>query len=201
MTTQRPMTPTDPDAPALELRDRKVRDQLERALAEHGPDFDVVPLSLTLLLHRVTAMLVKASTLDLEPLQLTSAQFNVLTVLHRAQQPMTMSQLADTLSIRPPNLTTLVDSLRRRGLVAKAVSRADRRSFRVSTTAEGDALMASFLPSHWRFQNAFYSGLEARQRRRLATLLDTLLGSLHDGDDAESDLAAHIVAAARDDRP
>ncbi|WP_300019712.1 MarR family transcriptional regulator [Pseudonocardia sp.] len=191
-------TGTGTGEPELELLDPRVRYQVERARAEHGPDFDALPLSLTLLLHRVTAMLVKASSLDIEPLGLTTAQFNVLTVLHRAERPMTMTQLAETLSIRPPNLTTLVDMLRGRGLVAKTVSRADRRSFRVVTTAEGDALMADFLPGHWRFMSEFYAGLDAAGQRTLATHLDRLLATLHNGE-GSAEIASNIVAAACDD--
>lgn len=195
-----PAVTRSPGEPEPDLLDPRVRYQVERARAEHGPDFDTLPLSLTLLLHRVTAMLVKASSLDIEPLGLTTAQFNVLTVLHRAEQPMSMSQLAETLSIRPPNLTTLVDLLGRRGLVARTVSREDRRSFRVSTTAEGDALMSEFLPSHWRFMSEFYAGLDAAEQRVLATHLDRLLATLHDSSAANhSEIAPNIVAAAGED--
>lgn len=182
----------------LEFLDRRVREQLTAAAKQGGPDFDVVPLSITLLLHRVTSMLVKASTLDLEPLGFTATQFNVLTVLHRAGRPMNMSRLADTVSIRPPNLTTVVDSLRASGLVAKTVSREDRRSYRVSMTAEGTELMGGFLPGHWRFMHTFYAGLAADERLTLARLLDRLLVSVHAGDDAAAEIAPRIVAAAED---
>lgn len=185
----------DPDAGTVS--DPNLAYQLTRARAEAGPDFDEIPLLLTLLLHRTTATLVKASQFDLEPLQLTSTQFNVMTVLHRAEAPMTMRALSVSVSVRPPNLTTVVDGLKARKLVVKKPSPQDRRSYLISTSAHGNALMSRFLPSHWLFLSEFYAGLDSADRRQLAGLLDRLLVTLQsDSDDAPHGLPTRIVDAA-----
>lgn len=168
---------------------------LQRAQAEHGDEFDVVPLSLTLLLHRVTGMLTRATSMDLEPLQLSPTQFNVLAVLHRSDEPLTMRTLAAYLSVRPPNLTSVVDQMVARKLIAKQVSPNDRRSYLVVTTPRGDRLMARFLPGHWQMMNEFYGGLSATERHQLARLLDKLLASVQPEDDS-AQVAERIVQAA-----
>lgn len=170
---------------------------LQRAQAEHGEEFDVVPLSLTLLLHRVTAMLTRATSIDLEPLQLSPTQFNVLAVLHRSDEPLTMRTLADALSVRPPNLTSVVDQMVTRKLIAKQVSPHDRRSYLVTTTTRGDRLMARFLPGHWQLMNEFYGALSATERIQLARLLDKLLASVQPESDT-AQIAERIVQAALD---
>jgi 3-phenylpropionate/trans-cinnamate dioxygenase ferredoxin reductase subunit len=185
-----------PGEAELDWHDERVAYQLTRAREQADDDFDVVPLAMTLLLHRTTAALVKASQFDLEPLQLTSTQFNVLTVLHRAEEPLTMRVLSDMVSIRPPNLTTIVDQLMARKLVAKNVSQADRRSFLVTTTAQGHALMSRFLPSHWRFMSEFYAGLNRDEQVQLARLLDRLLGTLQPDDDSPLGLPSRVIDAA-----
>ncbi len=185
------------DAAVELLSDAHLAYQLERARQEAGGEFDEIPLMLTLLLHRVTALLVRASQFDFEPLQLTSTQFNVMTVLHRAESPMTMRELSESVSIRPPNLTTVVDSLKVRKLVTKKSSPHDRRSYLVSPTPQGNAVMSRFLPSHWRFMSEFYAGLSGDQREQLARLLDQLLASLRpDSDDAPAGLPQRVVDTA-----
>jgi 3-phenylpropionate/trans-cinnamate dioxygenase ferredoxin reductase subunit len=196
MTNPIDVAESGPDQGEVDWHDERVAYQLTRAREQAGEGFDVIPLSLTLLLHRAAAALVKASQFDLEPLQLTSTQFNVLTVLHRAEEPLTMRALSDMVSIRPPNLTTIVDQLMARKLVAKNVSQADRRSFLVAPTAQGHALMSRFLPSHWRFMSEFYAGLDRDEQVQLARLLDRLLGTLKPDDESPLGLPSRIVDAA-----
>ncbi|MEU3513358.1 MarR family transcriptional regulator [Streptomyces longwoodensis] len=175
----------------------EVTEQLMRARAQAGESFEEVPLALTLLLHRTTAALVRATHFDFEPLQMNTTQFNVMTVLHRAAGPMTMGALADSVSVRAANLTSVVDGLRARKLVSKKPSVEDRRSFVVSMTAQGDALMRRFLPSHMHFMKEFYAGLDQQEQRLLAELLDRLLESLRpDGEHRSLGLPDRVVDAA-----
>lgn len=198
--TRRPTQPNNDGQQRFRSANDLLDQQLARAQAEHGDGFDAIPLSLTLLLHRISAMLSRAVSIDLEPLDLSSTQFNVLAVLHRADKPMTMRDVAATLSVRPPNLTSVVDSLVARKLVAKQVSPNDRRSYLVATTRQGDRLMGLFLPSHWRMMNEFYRGLTAGERSVLAQLLDKLLASIQPEDDASQQLAERIIKAALENK-
>ncbi|MFB7089186.1 MarR family winged helix-turn-helix transcriptional regulator [Streptomyces sp. NPDC056296] len=187
----------EPQAGVFRSTDAEVTEQLVRARAQAGEHFDEVPLALTLLLHRTTAALVRATHFDFEPLQMNTTQFNVMTVLHRSAGPMTMGALAESVSVRAANLTSVVDGLRTRKLVSKKPSADDRRSYVVSTTAQGDALMRRFLPNHMYFMNEFYAGLDPQQQRTLAELLDRLLESLRpDGEHRQLGLPDRVVNAA-----
>lgn len=53
---------------------------------------------------------------------------------------MSMRELAELLGVDPPNLTTLVDSLERSGLVKRQAHATDRRVKLVEATSKGAAL-------------------------------------------------------------
>jgi DNA-binding MarR family transcriptional regulator len=59
------------------------------------------------------------------------------TVRRLARRPMSMSQLAAALGIDPPNATTIVDDLERRGLVRRRPHPTDRRAKLVEATRKG----------------------------------------------------------------
>jgi DNA-binding MarR family transcriptional regulator len=106
----------------------------------------------------------------------------VLSVLHRAGAPMTMGDLAQAVSVRPANLTNLVDGLVRRGLLARELNPDDRRSFLVCVSASGEEFLEGFLPGHWRYLGEITGGLSERQRTQLTKLLDRLAQSVQDAE-------------------
>jgi len=76
------------------------------------------------------------------------------TVRRLARRPMSMSQLAAALGIDPPNATTIVDDLERRGLVRRRPHPTDRRAKLVEATRKGkdmarraDAILATPPPA------------------------------------------------------
>ncbi|WP_214366307.1 MarR family winged helix-turn-helix transcriptional regulator [Pseudonocardia sp. H11422] len=172
-----------------------VSDQVARTAAQFGPDFDPTVLTLAMTLYRSMAVFDRAHAAELAPHGLNLVQFNVISVLHRATAPMTMGDLAQAVSVRPANLTSLVDGLVKRGLVARELNPDDRRSFLVRVSPEGQDFLASFLPGHWRYLDALTGGLSARQRTQLTKLLERLAQSVQD---AEVRLAG---SASLDDAP
>jgi DNA-binding MarR family transcriptional regulator len=155
-----------------------IADQVEASAREAGPEFDRVTLALTLSLYRAMSAFDRAHSDELAPLGLSVTQFNVLSVLHRVDTPLTMGELAQAVSVRSANLTAVADSLASRGFVKRALNPDDRRSFLVSITPRGDRFMSGFLPGHWRMLQELTAGLSEAERARLAKLLDKLLGSL-----------------------
>lgn len=155
-----------------------VRDQVARTAADHATGFDPVVLGLTLSLYRTTSALDRAHNEELAPVRLSVSQFNVLNVLHRADEALTMGELGHAVSVRPANLTTVVDSLSERGFVQRRVNPHDRRSFLVAITADGETFLGEFLPGHWIFLKGLFEGLDGKQREQLGVLLDALLDSL-----------------------
>ncbi|MGH8891992.1 MAG: MarR family winged helix-turn-helix transcriptional regulator [Actinomycetes bacterium] len=148
--------------------------QVARAAAEHGAEFDPSVLSLTLTLYRAMTAFDRAGAAELAPHGLNVSQFNVLTVLHRADGPLTMGELGLAVSVRPANLTSVVDSLVQRSLIERRVNPGDRRSYLIANTPAGEDFLGRFLPGHWRYLEALTGHLTSAERTALTELLDRL---------------------------
>lgn len=86
-------------------------------------------------------------------------------------------EVADRLLLTPASITSLLDTLERRGLVTRAPDPADRRRVLVEITAAGRALVDQFVPEAVALQTAVMSGLSEADRRHLVTLLETIRGT------------------------
>lgn len=74
-----------------------------------------------------------------KPFNLRAVEYTVLTLI--AENPGgSLARLARALSVTPPNITTMVDRLEGKGLVARKASDEDRRSQVLHVTAEGARL-------------------------------------------------------------
>ncbi len=172
-----------------------VADQVARSSQEAGPDFDPLALALSLTLYRTMTTFERAHAEELAPVGLSMSQFNVLTVLHRAHEPLTMGELGQAVSVRSANLTGVVDSLTARGLVERDLNPHDRRSFLARITQTGEDFLAEFLPHHWRVLKGLMSGLDHSDRTQLLRLLEKLLGPAEGG--GQSPAVRPVRAAAR----
>ncbi|MEL7028867.1 MAG: MarR family transcriptional regulator, partial [Pseudomonadota bacterium] len=65
------------------------------------------------------------------------ARFDVLSQLERAQRPLTVGELSAQLLTSTGNITGLLDRMERDGLLTRALSTTDRRSFLVEATPDG----------------------------------------------------------------
>lgn len=81
----------------------------------------------------------------LRPVGLTNGQFSLMMSLNRPEAP-AITSVAALLAMDRTTLTAALKPLERRDLVKVAPDRADRRSRRLSLTAQGKALLASALP-------------------------------------------------------
>ncbi|SJZ73237.1 MarR family winged helix-turn-helix transcriptional regulator [Consotaella salsifontis] len=79
------------------------------------------------------------------PLNLTNGQFSLMMSLNRPKPP-TLSAVADLLAMDRTTLTAALKALERRGLVAVAADRQDKRVRRLSLTPDGSRLLAEALP-------------------------------------------------------
>ena len=161
--------------------------QVSRAAEQHGEEFDPTLLALTLTLYRTMWAFDRVSAAELAPHGFTVSQFHILAVLHRAEHPLTMGELGRAVSVRPANLTGVVDALTRRSLIERQVNPTDRRSFLIRNTAAGEDFLVRFLPGHWQYLQTMMAGLSREQRVQLTDLL----GRLH-----TSVVAAEPVPAA-----
>jgi DNA-binding MarR family transcriptional regulator len=166
------------DRPAVGQAGLSVPEQVIRSAREAGDDLDPESLTVMMLLYRAVAAIDRTHAAELAPYKLNLGQFQALSVLHRMQEPVTMGQLADLLSVRRANLTGLIDTLARRALVHRVLNPRDRRSFLVEITPAAERLLEEFLPHHWRYLSTLTSGLAGGELRQLAQLLDRLRSSV-----------------------
>ena len=67
----------------------------------------------------------------------SEAFFNLMVMLHRADEPMTQNQLSQLLLVDKSNVTGLLDRLTKAGLVRRNRVLGDRRSYHVTLTERG----------------------------------------------------------------
>lgn len=79
----------------------------------------------------------KAAARVFRPHGLTTAQFNVLTVLSRNPDGMRASALADALVVDPSNVTGLLRRMSKEGLITELGNEADRRQYNVGLSPKG----------------------------------------------------------------
>lgn len=124
--------------------------------------------------------------------RLSRAGREALAVLEGAGAPLSPTTIAQRLIVTTASVTSLLDTLERRGLVERRPDPADRRRLLVAITDEGRALVDQFLPEVVALQTAVMAQLSEPQRRQLIKLLATVRDGL-DG----LDIDAVVRAAPR----
>lgn len=168
-----------------------VAQQVRRSAREAGDDFDPEALTVMMMLYRAVAAVDRTHAAELAPYKLSLSQFQTLSVLHRVQEPVTMGELAELLSVRRANLTGLIDTLAQRSLVQRVLNPHDRRSFLVEITPAAEAFLADFLPRHWRFLKGLTSGLTTDELQQLGALLDRFQASMATASTAMPTVSVH----------
>jgi DNA-binding MarR family transcriptional regulator len=104
------------------------------------------------------------------------------------------TELSQARNVSKNTISSLLRSLEEQGLVTRAVSPTDRRSFVIQLTDRGRELVRERSPQHLAFLNELASDLTPEERTQLITLLRKLYKSLvHHGGLPES--------YCRDDNP
>jgi MarR family transcriptional regulator, organic hydroperoxide resistance regulator len=94
------------------------------------------PGALILELQRATHATLHALAVRLADLDLSASEINVLANLADGRSR-SVGELASDTATKPTTLTSVLDRLERKGHVTRNLDPADRRSFRVSLTADG----------------------------------------------------------------
>jgi DNA-binding MarR family transcriptional regulator len=106
------------------------------------------------------------------PLGLTPQQAHLLCVLLAG--PLGMTELSRILSIERSSLTSMVDRLERRDLVARIPNPSDRRAFQIELTRPGLALAHDAHNAFTTRIDALTADLSPTARRTLTTTLTTI---------------------------
>jgi DNA-binding MarR family transcriptional regulator len=133
---------------------------------------------LCLHVQRAARALARRFDEELRPLGLTNGQFSLMMSLNRPEPP-AMASVAALLAMDRTTLTAALKPLERRGLIKVAPDGADRRSRRLTLTAQGKALLATAVPvwqkTHQDLESQFEDGDVDRLRGSLRAL--SLVGS------------------------
>jgi DNA-binding MarR family transcriptional regulator len=113
---------------------------------------------------------------------LSRAGRQALAVLDGAGEPLSPTTIAERLIVTTASVTSLVDTLERRGLVSRTPDPDDRRRVLVALTDEGRALIDRVLPEVVTLQTAVMNGLTEPQRKQLLILLDKVHRGIVDVD-------------------
>ena len=125
---------------------------------------------LRLALNRAEAMGEQA----IEPLGLTGRQYGVLAMLHHGPAT-TQRELGATLGFDRTTTMKLMAGLQARGLVDRVVDPADRRSYRLSLSEDGEQLRARTAKVLAACDDEFSGRLSPAEVTQLRTLLGRLL--------------------------
>lgn len=122
---------------------------------------------------------------------LSATARQALATLDGAGGSLSQSEIAERLLTTPSSITSLVDTLERRGLVVRRRDLVDRRKQVVTITRAGRGAVGQFVPEAVALQTAVMAGLSEGERAELSRLLLAVsrAAAALDGD--------AVVAAAR----
>lgn len=101
---------------------------------------------------------------------LKERSYSVLILANSGLEP-TQREMADFLSLDPSQIVALVDELEKRGLVARAPGKQDRRAKTVTATAKGGRLLEQAGEAARRAEAEVLDGLPAEESALLKALL------------------------------
>jgi DNA-binding MarR family transcriptional regulator len=131
------------------------------------------PGSAILALHRATHATLYALTARLADLDLPAADINALANL-AAGTGRTVGALATATATRPSTLTSLLDRLTRRGYLVRETDPADRRSFVIRLTPDGQAAAARAAEAIADLERQALATVTPQQRAGFHAVLDAL---------------------------
>lgn len=127
-------------------------------------------LSLYTKLMRATNQVTAKIHTHLREDNLTVSQFAVLEALYHLG-PLSQGELVKKILKSGANLTTVVDSLERKGLVDRVKSQKDRRRISVQLTEAGESLIARVFPRHAEITCRELKFLTTAEKKQLIAIL------------------------------
>ncbi|MGY5809678.1 MarR family winged helix-turn-helix transcriptional regulator [Rhizobium sp. LEGMi198b] len=155
-------------------------DRIDKILAQwkrERPDLDTTPMGLIGRLGNVAHHLGREMDRTFAQFGLNRATFDVLATLRRSGMPYALSpsDLMAAMMVTSGTMTNRIDQLEKAGLVARSVNPEDARSFLVSLTEKGFALIDSAVAAHVETQARLVSGLSEEEKAALNALLGKYL--------------------------
>lgn len=155
-------------------------DRITEQWQRERPDLDISPMGLIGRLGNITLHLSREMEKVFAQFGLNTSSFDVLATLRRAGKPYTLSpgEMLSTLMVTSGTMTNRIDQLEKAGRVIRQVNPDDARSFLVSLTPEGLALIDQVIEAHVDNQKRLVAGLSQQEQQALNQLLKVFLNSL-----------------------
>ena len=130
------------------------------------------------LVRAADAFLTEVQRRRREIADLSPSAFQALAVLEGADDLLTSQQIADHLLVSSASMTSLLDTLERRGLVARRPHPHDRRKILVELTGDAGTIVDRMLPTVHAAGTEALAGLSERDRVRLIEMLTNIRARL-----------------------
>ncbi|MGF1703647.1 MarR family transcriptional regulator [Photobacterium makurazakiensis] len=149
-------------------------DHVDKLLAqwkECRPDLDCSPMGVVGRLSRSSRIIDKRLLKAFKKHDLSAIEFDILATLRRCQEALTPTELYQTLMLSSGAMSTRLDALVKRGLIARIASEQDRRSCSVALTDVGIELIDRALEAHVENERNILEPLTEDEQVYLAALL------------------------------
>jgi DNA-binding MarR family transcriptional regulator len=117
-----------------------------------------------------------------EIVDLSASAFQTLAILDGAEEPLAPHVIADRLLVSSASMTSLLDTLERRGLIERRPHPDDRRKVLVHLTGEARDVVDRMLPAVHAASTEIFAPLSEADRDHLITMLTTVRAQLADLD-------------------
>ncbi|MFH1725711.1 MAG: TolC family protein [Elusimicrobiota bacterium] len=149
-----------------------------RYMKSRYPAFDPVLAETHLSLIRTSDMLWRMLGRYLRPYDLTPPAMGILILLESGRSALPMRRLSRQMVVTQANVTGLVDTLEKRGLVRRRADPGDRRVTLIEITETGRGRLNKLLPGYFRLLHSVYGGLGRKKTATLSRALETIRARL-----------------------
>ncbi|MBB3456772.1 DNA-binding MarR family transcriptional regulator [Rhizobium sp. BK313] len=155
-------------------------DRIDKILAQWNrerPDLNVGPMGLIGRIRNLAHHLGREMDRTFAQFGLNGATFDVLATLRRSGAPYALSpsDLMAAMMVASGTMTNRIDQLEKADLVTRSANPEDGRSFLVSLTEKGFALIDAAVAAHVETQARLVSGLSEEEKATLNALLGKYL--------------------------
>jgi DNA-binding MarR family transcriptional regulator len=117
-------------------------------------------------------MIARSREMELASYGLTPEQSHILDILHESHGSTTINRLVEITQRQHHSISTLIDRMRRQGLVTRRKSRSDRRKYEVAITQKGEELVQMMTRES---VDRIFASLSDDEKRRLRSYLEQLM--------------------------
>src|SRR5512146_2985530 len=147
---------------------------------ERYPNSSAVATECAMNLVLTADLLEKRISSLLQPFDLSAAAGLVLSILADSETPVSPNLIAARLIISRASVTSLLDSLEKRGYVKRQPHPSDRRMLLVELTSSGRQVANQFRPIVHKHQKVWLNALNEKEQEQLIQTLHRLQASLMD---------------------